>query len=74
MVKGVRSPAQKMQAIIDNQALDIKNLEMKLAEEKRKAKAIVARNEELVEIVGKYASALVDSEKKILELQRQLQK
>ena len=74
MVKGVRSPAQKMQAIIENQALDIKNLEMKLAEEKRKAKAIVARNEELVEIVGKYASALVDSEKKILELQRQLQK
>lgn len=72
-MKNVRDPAGRLQALLDNQELDIKALEKRIAQLTRKLETANARNRDLRELLGRQASELVMKDRQIMLLRQQLQ-
>ena len=65
---------EQMQATIDNQRLDIMALQRQIGELKRNLEAANNRNQDLRDLAGMQASALVAKDRMIMILQREMTK
>lgn len=73
-MRSARSVMEQMQATIDNQRLDIMALQRQIAELKRNLEAANNRNKDLKDLAGMQASALVQKDRMIMILQREMAK
>lgn len=73
-MRRARSVMEQMQATIDNQRLDIMALKRQIGELKRNLEAANNRNQDLKDLAGMQASALVQKDRMIMILQREIAK
>ena len=73
-MRSARSVMEQMQATIDNQRLDIMALKRQIGELKRNLEAANNRNQDLKDLAGMQASALVQKDRMIMILQREIAK
>lgn len=73
-MRRTRSVMEQMQATIDNQRLEIMNLQRQIGELKRNLEAANNRNQDLRDLAGMQASALVAKDRMIMILQREMAK
>ena len=73
MVKSVRSPMQKLLAMLDNKDLEIKALQKENAELRKRLEAAHVRNRDLRELLSRQASEIVMKDRPMQLLRQQLQ-
>lgn len=73
-MRSTRSVMEQMQATIDNQRLEIMHLQRQIGELKRNLEAANNRNQDLRDLAGMQASALVAKDRMIMILQREMAK
>ena len=73
-MRSARSVMEQMQATIDNQRLDIMALKRQIADLKRNLEEANNRNQDLKDLAGMQASALVQKDRMIMILQREIAK
>ena len=73
-MRRTRSVMEQMQTTIDNQRLDIMALQRQIGELKRNLEAANNRNQDLRDLAGMQASALVAKDRMIMILQREMTK
>ena len=73
-MRSTRSVMEQMQATIDNQRLEIMDLQRQIGELKRNLEATNNRNQDLRDLAGMQASALVAKDRIIMILQREMAK